>query len=350
MHRSNRIINLILLFALTMCLCITGCKKNSDAGEKVVNDQPVIVASLFPQYDFARAIVGDKMQVELLLPPGMESHSYDPTPADMITIKNADMFVYTGKYMETWAETLIKSLDDVMVVDCSSGIELVKETHENDEDEEHEEEQEHKNAEHEDHEHENEEHEEAEHDAHHGHHHEYDPHIWTSPKMAVDMLNNILEAVCALDPANESYYRENAADYIEKILFIDGEFRDISNEFDERSLDKTIYFGGKFAMTYFVREYGFEYMSAFPDCSAEGEPAIKDVVRLIDAMKVNGSKAVFYEELVDPKIARTISEETGADIYLLHSAHNVSKKELESSVTYVDIMQGNVDRLREILD
>lgn len=324
----NRIMRAMTLALIAVAFATVFCACNGN-GVRSQKEKPVIVATLFPQYDFARAVVGDRMDVTLLLPPGVESHSYDLTPADMIKIKNSDMFIYTGKYMEAWAATIINSLDDsVTVLDVSEGITLAKDEHE--------------------HHHHDEQHDDHDGEilfggAHDDHHHEYDPHIWTCPVNAITMVNNILESVCLMDPDNSAFYRANATNYISELEKIDEAFRDISENADE----KCIFFGGKFAMTYFVREYGFSYMSAYPDCSAEGEPAISDVLELIDEMKEHDSHSVFYEELVDPKIARTIAEETGSQMYLLHSAHNVSKDELESGVTYADIMWGNVERLKE---
>ncbi len=311
----------------------------ADASDKKLK----IVATLFPQYDFARQIAGDYADVSLLLPPGMESHSYDLRPADMIEIKESDMFIYTGKYMETWAQTIIDSLDDsVMVVDVSEGITLEKE-----EDyfvDEHD----HDDADDGEHDHDHDDTDDNEHHAHshEGHSHEYDPHIWTSPVYAMQMVENIADALIAEDAAHAAEYRQRADEYIEQLKEVDAAFRQVSDEAEH----KTIFFGGRFAMTYFIREYGFGCVSAYHDCSAESEPSISSVMRMIDEIKETGAKAVFYEELVDPKVARTIAEETGVKLLLLHSAHNVSRKEYEDGVTYLDIMWQNVENLKEGLN
>ena len=311
----------------------------ADASDKKLK----IVATLFPQYDFAKQIAGDYADVSLLLPPGMESHSYDLRPADMIEIKESDMFIYTGKYMETWAQTIIDSLDDsVMVVDVSEGITLEKE-----EDyfvDEHD----HDDADDGEHDHDHDDTDDDEHHAHshEGHSHEYDPHIWTSPVYAMQMVENIADALIAEDAAHAAEYRQRADEYIEKLKEVDAAFRRVSGDAEH----KTIFFGGRFAMTYFIREYGFGCVSAYHDCSAESEPSISSVMRMIDEIKETGAKAVFYEELVDPKVARTIAEETGVKLLLLHSAHNVSRKEYEDGVTYLDIMWQNVENLKEGLN
>ena len=361
------------IFIMAVSVFIVGCAKEggNDGDTQRDSDKKIkIVATLFPQYDFARQIAGDYADVTLLLPPGMESHSYDLRPSDMIEIRESDMFIYTGKYMETWAQTIIDSLDDsVMVVDVSDGITLEKEEdyfvdelEEHGEDEHDEDAHEHNEDEHEEeaaHEHDEDEHEEAAHGhedehneeqhtshSHAGHTHEYDPHIWTSPVYAMQMVENIVDALVAEDPQHESEYRQRADEYIAKLKEVDSAFRQVS----ETAQHRTIFFGGRFAMTYFVREYGFNCVSAYHDCSAESEPSISSVMKMIDEIKASGAKAVFYEELVDPKVARTIAEETKVKLLLLHSAHNISREEYENGVTYLDIMWQNVKNLEEGLN
>ena len=345
LRSRKRLVLIICALAVGICAFAAGCSKGSSDNSGAAGDESgkklKIVATLFPQYDFARQIAGDYADVTLLLPPGMESHSYDLRPADMIEIRESDMFIYTGKYMEVWAQTIIDSLDDsVMVVDVSDGITLEKEedyfvdehsthehsAHENtDEDDEHD-----SHAEH----------------SHSGHTHEYDPHIWTSPVYAMQMVENIVDALMEKDPQHAEEYRQRADEYIDKLAEVDAAFRQVSEE----SAHRTIFFGGRFAMTYFVREYDFDCVSAYHDCSAESEPSISSVMRMIDEIKESGAKAVYYEELADPKVARTIAEETGVKLLLLHSAHNVSRQEYENGVTYLDIMWNNVEKLKEGLN
>lgn len=334
---EGRRLSVRIAFWLLAGMLLVGCGRAD--GEKVGDGQSgqtsegklKIVATLFPQFDFARQIAGDYADVTLLLPPGMESHSYDLRPSDMIEIRESDMFIYTGKYMETWAQTIIDSLDDsVMVVDVSDGITLEKEEdYFVDELDDHDE----SSDSHSPH-------------SHAGHTHEYDPHIWTSPVYAMQMVENIVDALVEKDPQHEAEYRQRADEYIGKLTELDAAFRQVS----ENAAHKTIFFGGRFAMTYFVREYGFGCVSAYHDCSAESEPSISSVMKMIDEIEESGAKAVFYEELVDPKVARTIAEETGVKLLLLHSAHNVSREEYENGVTYLDIMWQNVENLKEGLN
>lgn len=299
----------LLLISMLTILILTSCS-NDDKNE---TDKLLIVTTLFPQYDFASQIVGEKAEVVLLLNPGTEAHDYDPTPSDMIKINNSDLFIYTGKYMEAWADNILKSIDnkELKILDISNGIKLYASEGE--------------------HEH------EANLDV-----HEYDPHIWTSPKNAVIMINNILNAIIEIDAENEKYYRENANKYIAQIEDIDGEIKDVV----EHSKYDTIYFGGRFALLYFVKEYNLKYVSAFDSCSTETEPSTKLVKKIVDEMIDNGAKVVFYEELTDPKTAKAIANEIGGRVLLLHSCHNVSADDFKNGATYVSIMKKNIENIK----
>lgn len=295
----------ILLISLAGCMP----QRNTDNGK--IN----IIATLFPQYDFARQIAGDKANVTLLLPPGMDSHSYDPTPSDVINISKSDIFIYTGKYMEVWAENLISGLDTskVKVVDASNGVTLHKE--EEDEDEPVKDE----------------------------HHHEYDPHIWTNPQYAKIMVDNIVTALCEADAQNADYYKNNAEAYKKELDRLDNDFQQVVSS----SKHKEIYFGGRFALYYFAERYGLKWVAAFDSCSTETEPSAKVVAQMISEMKQKDIKVIYYEELVDPKAAKAIAAETGAKTLLLHSCHNVSKEDLSNGVTYLSLMEQNVKNLKE---
>ncbi len=350
-HRSLVRVCLMTVI-LVMAVGLTGCNSKTNKN----NDKYTIIATLFPQYDFAKQIGGEYVDVIMLLPPGVESHAYDLRPSDMIAIKESDMFIYTGEYMETWAATIIESLDDdIVVVDVSEGIELVKGTH--DHEHEHGEHDAHEQGaeEHTDHEGEQEgnAHDEAScevdthiHevvDTHEGHSHEYDPHIWTSPVNAMKMVETITKALCEAMPEHEAEFVANAEAYLAELGLLDGAFRELTEE-NEHNI---IFFGGKFAMSYFAEEYGFECVLAYPDCSAESEPSISRVMNMIDEIKAHDIGAIYYEELADPKVARTIAEETGVKLLLLHSAHNVTRDEFEAGITYLDIMWQNVENLKE---
>ena len=294
-----------LILPLLFCFLLCGCGAFS-APEK---ERIQIVATLFPQYDFARAICGEKADISLLLPPGTESHSYEPTPKDVVKISEADVFLYTGGAMEPWAEKLSGNVSGIKA-DVSSGVSLLSGNHI----------------------HESHEVAEAEETT--------DPHIWTNPQNAKIMVDNILNAVTEKDPENASFYLENAAAYKEKLDALDRAFAEaVAN-----GKRKHIVFGGHFAMRYFTNRYGLSYTSAYDACSGESEPSPKVLIELAEKIKQNDIPAVYYEELATPRISFMLAEETGAKMLLLHSCHNIGKG--EEGETYLSLMQKNLENLK----
>ena len=313
--------------AVFLIFLLTGCASDSEkevpAIKDTKSDKLQVVATLFPQYDFARQIAGDRAEVTLLLPPGVESHSFEPRPSDIIKINESELFIYTGEYMEPWSQKIIDSMKDSgsrsMVLDVSQGIELV-----NTEEVEAE------------HHHEGEAEEEE-------HEHLYDPHIWTDPINAKVMAANISNALCRIDPANADYYEENAARYYAELGALDADFKSIvsSGKRDE------IIFGSRFALYYFTKRYGLSYQSAFDSCSSETEPSARTVAGLIEEINKNQIPAIYFAEMEDPKVAESISAETGAKLLLFHSCHNVTKEEWKAGVTYLSLMKQNAENLKE---
>ena len=323
-----------LVFTLmSFVVLLVGCDTDSKMGS--VSDKLQIVTTLFPQYDFARVIGGDKVDVTLLLPAGMESHSYEPTPADIIKINKADLFIYTGESMEQWAHSIIQSVDsnEVYVLDVSKNVPLLAPNSTVEDNHDHE-------GENHDHDAEVEVgHDHSEGD---GHNHTYDPHIWTSPKNAMIMVNNILEALCEVDSENADYYKDNANAYLAELEELDHELEDVVTN----AKRDTIYHGGRFAMQYLTNQYGIHYVSA----PFEAEPSAALVAQMIKEIKEQNIPVIYYEELVDPKISQMISDETGAKMLLLHSCHNVSKEDFNNGVTYLSLMKQNVENLKVGLD
>lgn len=326
----KKIISGIICLSLMLSI-LAGCSEKTPTSDQTEHDSNklTVVATLFPQYDFAREIAGDKADIVLLLPPGMESHSFEPTPGDIITIHNSDIFLYTGDEMEPWVSGIVDNIkhsdleeERPIIADLSSGIELVKDGH--------------------NHAHE----EEPCSDETHDHEDGYNPHIWTSPVLAMTMVKNIINAFVTADPENASYYEANGAAYLEKLQALDHRFREIVEQADF----DTIYVGSKFSLLYFMEEYGLHYVAAYDSCEEEAEPSIKRVVSMIKSMTESGITAVYYQELIEPYIADTIAEATGGETYLFHSCHNVSKDDLESGVTYFSLMEQNAVNLEKGLN
>jgi len=289
-----------------------------------------VITTLFPLYDFAKIIGGDKVEVSLLLPPGVEPHSFEPKPSDIAQISRADVFIYTGEFMEPWAKDIISGVSNkkIIVVDSSVGVDMIPavQIHEHHEDGEHNENEEH--AEHEEHEHE--------------HHHGFmDPHIWLDFDNDMIMIDNITNAFCEKDPADADFYRQNADAYKTALAKLDGEYKTALTNCKSR----TIVYGGHYAFGYLAHRYGLQYMAA-QGLSPDAEPTANDLIQLVEQIKKDDIHYVFYEELTSPKIAETLANETGTKMLLLNAAHNITRKDFENNVSFLSIMENNLSNLK----
>ncbi|MCL2772338.1 MAG: zinc ABC transporter substrate-binding protein [Oscillospiraceae bacterium] len=299
-----------------MILSLTSCN-TADAATNNTGSKLKIVATLFPQYDFCKQIVKDKADVTLLLPPGVESHSFDPKPSDIVNIYNSDLFVYTGDNMEPWAATIIKSIPDLRainnrpyVVNCSKNIDLLKDD-DGDPDEG-----------------------------------GYDPHIWLDPTLCERMVDNIVAGLCERDSTNADFYKSNAEDYKNLLEKYDSDMSDVV----KNAKRDTLVFGGRFAYMYFLNHFGLKYETAYDSCSSTAEPSVEKIASVIDYIKLNNTPCIYYEELSDPKVATSISEATGAECLLFSTAHNITKDQYDSGVTFLDIMYANLENVKKGLD
>lgn len=320
-------IYILLTFSLVLYLSACGAKQV----EQVENNGKIkVIATLFPQYDFVRQIAGDKADVRLLLPPGMESHAYEPSPKDIVDIKKAGVFIYTGQFMEPWVERIIKGTDGggSVIVDASKGIELLDEN-----------EQEHGKSTKVS----SQTGEAGDQSGKEENHGGKDPHIWLDPVNCLRIVDNIVEGLVKADPYNESFFRENGEAYKKQLQELDGKFAEAFG----KVVNRKIIYGGHFAFGYFAKRYGLDYISPYNGFSPDAEPNPQRIAELVRNMEESGSGFIYYEELVEPKVARVIADETGAGMLLLHGAHNISRDELDKGITYIGIMEDNLDKLKQ---
>lgn len=281
---------LCILVVFSLLFTFAGCKgENENSGIKVV-------ASCFPAYDFARSILGEDANITLLLPPGGEAHDFEPTPTDIIKIKNCDLFIFVGGHDEEWVNTLLKD----GLKETAKAIKLVDLFEKSGDDE----------------------------------------HFWTSPKNALTITEKIYEAVVLLDENNRDKYQKNFNTAKDNLNNLDTFFKDIT----KNSL--TVVFADRFPFHYLAKEYGIEYVSPFKGCSAHTEPDAKAVANTITFVKENNLPYIFYTEFSNQKMADTVCEETGAKKLLFHSCHNVTKEEFTRGETYYSLMQKNAENLK----
>jgi zinc transport system substrate-binding protein len=309
----------IFVCALVFLTAALSCQKQG--GQAADNGKITVVTTIFPPYDFVREIAGDRVNLTMLLPPASESHSFEPTPGDIIRVQNSDIFIYVGGESDAWVDRILDSLDTsrieiITLMDCVEVVEeLVVEGMEEEEEEEEAEEP------------------------------EYDEHVWTSPKNAKLIVQKIAGALEQRDEANAAEYQKNAAAYTEKLTALDASFQDVVNG----AVRKTIVFGDRFPFRYFADAYGLSYFAAFPGCSTETECSAATIAFLVNKIRAEKIPVVFHIELSNEKIADTLCEETGAKKLLLHAVHNISKKDFAAGANYYDLMSQNAQALKEAL-
>ena len=317
--RKLTAVALILVLAL---LALSACAPKDAAETK---SGISIVSTVFPSYDFARQITaGTDANITLLLQPGEEVHSFDPTSQDIIRIQNADLFLYVGGENDTWVNGVLTGLDksvntfrmmdyvtlyeEELVAGMQAEEEDATATGENAQ--------------------------------------EWDEHVWTAPVNAIAIVKAMTAELISIDPANASTYQANSDAYVAQLEALDQSFWDVVNT----AARKTVVFADRFPVRYFVEEFGLNYYAAFPGCSAETEASAATIASLIDHVMSEKIPVVFYIEMSNQQMANTVAEATGAKTMLFHTCHNVTRAEFESGATYLSLMQNNVLALKAALN
>ena len=323
-----------LALAVMFLFCLlSGCgraESGEEPGDGEGGRKLKVAATLFPYYDFVRQVAGDQVELSLVIPAGMDSHSFEPTPRDIRIMQEADVIIANGGAMEHWVDQVAVSMMDyvdVLEEEIVEGMEHSDEghghvhVHEDGEEEAAEPPEE----------------DESRYEI------EYDEHIWTSPVNAMRMVGVIAETLTERDPDHGAMYQAGAAAYLEELERLDKEFREVRDS----AVHDMIVMGDKFPLRYFADTYGLRYRAAFSGCSSDTEPSARTIAYLIDKVKEEGLPVIYYLELSSHRVAEIIGEETGAVPLLFHSCHNVTRRQFEEGVTYLELMEQNVKNLRE---
>ena len=310
---SIRVCIVVLILMCCAALVPAGCKK---AEVKHVTGLQV-VTTLFPLYGFARTIAGDKAQVTMLLPPGVEPHTFEPKPEDMIRISRAGLFIYTSKYMEPWAEKIITGINSrtVRVVNAGERVSYRAGAGKDDHD--------------------------------HGQKHDHDqkgmdPHVWLDFTNATIMVDTILEGFIAADSVNSGVYRHNAGLLKIRLAALDERYRKSLTSCSNRKL----LHGGHYTFGYLAGRYGLDY-HALNGVSSDSEPSASHMAELVREIRSSGAKYLFAEELLSPRLTETLAKEAGVGVLMLHGAHNLSKDDMSKNVTFFDLMERNLEQLQK---
>lgn len=310
----------VILAALLILCVFCGCGGNNDTVKGIR-----IVCTAFPQYDFAKNVLGDIAgSVVLLTENGEDLHSYEATASDIVEIGTADLFIYVGGVSDEWVGGILKSannpeLKTLAIMDCVETLdeERVAGMH---------------------HEH--------EHEEKHGHEAQKDEHVWLSLTNAAAITDAISGRLCEIDPANASAYSANASAYIQKLNSLDSEYRNVVDS----AKRNVLLFADRFPFRYLTESYGIEYHAAFAGCSSESEASFETMAFLIDKTKELSLPVVLTIDGSDGSLAKTVCSETGAESRTLNSCQSVSKSDIENGTTYLGIMTSNLEVLKEALN
>lgn len=312
----KRTVSILLIFV--MIFSFVSCTAPKTESKKIN-----IISSIFPSYDFVRQITKgvDDVNNSMLIVPGTEPHSYEPSVRDMAQIKESTLFIYLGGESDEWVESLLETFgeNEVNTLKMTDCVPLLSE----------EEKEGMQSGE--------EEHGEAAAEG------ENDEHVWTSPKNALLICEKIKDLLCEADSENAEKYTSNFESYKAELLQLDSDFRTTIKD------GSVLMIADRFPFRYFANEYNIDYYAAFPGCSTESDPSAATMIFLENKTKEINAKAVFYTEFSSQKVADTLCEETGAKKLMLHSCHNVSLSDFEGGATYISLMRQNLKNIQEAL-
>lgn len=320
--RGNNMLKKLLVTIISIGL-LTSCTSSTTNHQE--KDSLKVITTIFPPYDFIREIAGEKVSLSMLIPLGSETHHYEPTIQDMKNIADCDIFIYTGGESDEWVSTLLKDIDtsnitiiklmdvvDIVEEEIKEGMDVEEEDDDGNDDEEA---------------------------------HDYDEHVWTSLRNSMIIVQELSKQLIALDPANTTVYQENTMNYLQQLQTLDNEFSQVV----ENASRNTLIFGDRFPFRYFVEDYNLDYYAAFPGCSTMSDASASTITFLIDKVKQENIPVVFYIEFSTELIADVIVESTNATKLIFNSAHTISKEDFDNGVTYLSIMQQNLDNLKVAL-
>ena len=301
---------MVLIFLLLLSFLLS-CQPAKESGRE---DQKLrVIATIFPIYDFARNIGGDKIKVTMLLPPGTDAHHYELKPEDIVKVSKTDIFLFTNFEMEQWAYKIINAAEkntNMLAIETGAGAVLLPLSEEGEEQN--------------------------------NHVSKFDPHIWLDMDNAQKMVDNIAAALIKKDSRNSDYYLKNAHNYKLKLIALDQRYRAELT----RCKTKTILHAGHWAFAYLAKKYNLNYIAAY-NVSADAEPSPQKMINLVQQVKSQRVAYIYYESMINPRLAQTIARETGAGLLKLNNGHDVSKADIKSGETFISLMEKNLTNLKK---
>jgi len=308
---------------------LTGCTEREESESSKIS----IVATIFPQYDWVRHIIGeenmDRFDITLLIDSRIDMHSFSPSVTDIATIKQSDVFIYIGGHSDTWVGAVLQDANpDIVTMNLVDQLDiehLLEGFCDEDCDEDH------------------------DHSFGHGEDFLADEHIWLSLRFAKTLCAAIADMLSAVDPENAAVYQANADAYIAKLSALDAEFQAVV----DAAAFRTLVFADRFPFRYLMSDYDITYYAAFQGCSAETEASFVTIISLANRINQLGLNVVMVTETSDQSIARTVIENTNEGnqrILVLDGMKAVTAADIRDGVTYLSIMQSNLAVLKEALN
>ena len=299
----KKTVRLLSIMAVIVAGC-TACGQNAIKNTADDSGKVKVMTSFYTMYDFAQKIGGEKVEITNMVPSGTEPHDWEPSAIDIRNMEDADVFIYNGAGMEHWAEDILKSLDnsELITVEASEGVELIKEGKEN------------------------------------------DPHVWLDPENAKIEMEHIKDAFIKADKDNAEYYNENYETCSRQLDELNQEFKETLSQ----ATNKDIIVAHK-AFAYLCKAYGLNQIAIeglMPD--SEPDPArMEEIIQLAKKKKIN---TIFFEELVSPKVANTIAKEIGAKTEVLNPLEGLSEEQMDAGEDYFSVMRTNLKQIKKALE
>lgn len=306
-----------------MALFLAACGTSNT--EEGTTDSLDVVTTFYPMYNFTENIVGTNGNVTALLGAGQDTHSYEPTPKDMAAIAEADVFVYSSEYMETWVPAVLETLSDsdVTVINASEGIAFYEDNdadhgHDRDDEEEHHEDE--------------------------GHNHAVDPHVWLDPVYAKQMVETISTAIQSVDSENKTTYQENTAAYVEQLEALDVEFQTAF-----QSADNRVFVVQHAAFGYLARRYNLTEVS-ISALTSNQEVSPAKLAEIGNFIKENDVEVIYYQDSRNNDLATTLAKETDTELGVLSAVEGITKSDQEAGIDYLTIMHDNLEALKQTIN
>jgi zinc transport system substrate-binding protein len=298
---NNGLVRIVMVAAtaLVFSMVLAACTARETRSDKLM-----VYTTIFPVYDMARAVGGEDAVINILVSPGTEAHTFEPTPMDIARLEKADVFVYNGAHMEPWVDGILSGIKNpnLALVDTSKGITLLPAQGEGG---------------------------------------GVDPHIWLDFDNAKKQIDTIAAAFILKDAVHEAGYHKRAEAYKKAFDELDTLYR----EGLSGCKDRVVILTGHFAFGYLAHRYNLTLISVF-GLSPDAEPTPARISSVIETIKRNKAGYIFAEEMVEPRVAETIGAETGAKVLFVNAGHEIPREEFDRGITLVDLMKQNLTEFK----